>query len=604
MASARRPFCIAHAMAAALLAVALPAAALQVDDRGEMRLGMRAYTDVRIGTEEIGGSTDPLSFPRSATGHVRQDRYFLEIKFDHDLTRLANEGRGLAALLRWLRPSSLKYSLQYRGEGEGIYNYGPDEYNRPSRALLDFRAQAPLGIGAKLDPTYIKNRVNRLNRLAVSRNRFFLGYLDIEKGPVFVRIGRQILAWGETDVFQLLDHINPLDASFGGFFIALDERRQPLDMARGSYQLGSVGPLHDSFLEGFLATGHNVATFPGIPLGSPWQPGGLNSPNQLLFTTNNVPAYSDFRGGGRFVFNYGDATFSLAHYYTYFDTPGVTFRVPGGLPSFANPIIATQRFPRIPVTGGSVTFPVPSQYLIVRGEAAYFKNEPFNRQGTGSSADSATGPGTPGYNRLVAANNLEGSLNPFVYPDFTNFCLFANQPGCRKTDIQSFVLKRDSFNMAIGLDRNQWIRWLNPAQTFFISGQFFYKHVFNSPGDLTLPVPFRDIPVNPGSNPVLFTCVSGKKTPCVLQPRFFHLNDDQFLNTLAIYTSYNSGRITPIISIFYDWQGVVVVQPGVTFTYDPFRLVMDWTSINGAPTGQLGTQRDRDNFRVQVEYAF
>src|SRR5439155_1450391 len=88
----------------------------------------------------------------------------------------------------------------------------------------------------------------------------------------------------ETDIFRLLDNINPLDDSFGGFLIALDERRLPLDMVRGSYHFGSVGPLNDAFLEGFLADGHRVATFPGIPPGSPWEPGGLGFPNPSFYS--------------------------------------------------------------------------------------------------------------------------------------------------------------------------------------------------------------------------------------------------------------------------------------------------------------------------------
>ena len=48
------------------------------------------------------------------------------------------------------------------------------------------------------------------------------------------------LAWGETDVFRLLDNINPLDNSFGGFLVPLDERRVPLDMLRISYQIGDI----------------------------------------------------------------------------------------------------------------------------------------------------------------------------------------------------------------------------------------------------------------------------------------------------------------------------------------------------------------------------
>ena len=56
--------------------------------------------------------------------------------------------------------------------------------------------------------------------------------------------------------------------------------------------------------------------------------------------------------------------------------------------------------------------------------------------------------------------------------------------------------------------------------------------------------------------------------------------------------------------MFYDWQGVFVVQPGVVYIRDPFRFLMDYTAVQGPPTGQLGTVRDRDNVRFQVEYVF
>ena len=62
--------------------------------------------------------------------------------------------------------------------------------------------------------------------------------MDLSAGDFFVRAGRQILVWGETDAFRLLDYINPIDSSFGGFLISLDERRVPLDMIRASYRIG------------------------------------------------------------------------------------------------------------------------------------------------------------------------------------------------------------------------------------------------------------------------------------------------------------------------------------------------------------------------------
>src|SRR5438093_2034352 len=313
-------------------AIARPARALTLDDRGEMRLGLRAYTAARIGTEKMGGSDDPLSFPNSAAGHLRQHRYFLELKLEHDVRRRAKTGYGLARLFGWIDPTTLKYSLQYRGEGEGIYDYGPDEFHHQFRKLQAVRLDLPNIPGLlsnRLPDAYIKRRIAFLRRLARQRHRFFLGYVAFEKGPLFLRVGRQILAWGETDVFRLLDNINPLDDSFGGFFIALDERRLPLDMARASYHLGSLGPLHDAFLEGFAAFGNRVATVPGIPQGSPWEPGGLGFPLPNLRMGPTVPDRSQVRGGARLVFSSGDVTYTLAHYYTYLDVPGIRFRLPG-----------------------------------------------------------------------------------------------------------------------------------------------------------------------------------------------------------------------------------------------------------------------------------
>jgi hypothetical protein len=608
------------------------ARALPLDDRGEIKLGLRAYTAVRIGTERLGGDPDPLNYPSSPAGHVRQHRYFLQLDFDHDLTRLAQEGWGPPRLfglmdqgfnaLGWQGQSQVRYTVQYRGEGEGIYSYGPNEYHDPGDRLLAFRKESPevhipglIDISRKLDPEFIRQRVARLRNIGQQRHRLFLAYLDWERGPLFVRIGRQILAWGETDVFRLLDNINPLDDSFGGFFIALDERRMPIEMVRSSYQIGDIGPFHDGFLEGFVANGHRVATWPGIPNGSPWSPGGIASPSEQVTTRVKLPDQTDLRGGARLVFTVKDVTTTLAHYYTYLDIPGIRFRLPGATqcpgetsatntPRFCNPIVAFQEFPRVPITGASITFPVPSWYTIMRSEAAYFQGEPMNRQGRADPNDSISLDGnSTGARRLRPENNTEGGLNPFVYPRFLDLT--------RTKPVFGKLLQRDTFNFAVGADINRFIQFLNPTQTFFITTQFFYKHVFDSPGDLILPVPYRNIPVG-NQTPVLGTkgllpmgCgPKGHKTPCKAQPRLYHLNDNRFLQTLLITTSYSGGRIVPAFGVFYDWQGAIVFQPGVQLVRDPFRFLFDYTRIEGAPTGQFGAVRDRDNVRFQVEYVF
>src|SRR6185436_13105111 len=88
-----------------------------LDEKGEIRLGVRAYTGARVGTEDtnfdircLGGvpcTPDntaqqihrDFTFPRSAAGHLRQHRGFAEVEFDHDLSRLISEGFGPLVLL-------------------------------------------------------------------------------------------------------------------------------------------------------------------------------------------------------------------------------------------------------------------------------------------------------------------------------------------------------------------------------------------------------------------------------------------------------------------------------------------------------------------------
>jgi hypothetical protein len=70
-------------------------------------------------------------------------------------------------------------------------------------------------------------------------------YLDLERGDSFLRLGRQIIAWGKTDSFQLQDIVNPLDEGIRSIFPSLDERRIPAWAARWIYTVGELGPFED-----------------------------------------------------------------------------------------------------------------------------------------------------------------------------------------------------------------------------------------------------------------------------------------------------------------------------------------------------------------------
>jgi hypothetical protein len=71
-----------------------------------------------------------LTFPVSAAGHMRQNRFFLEAELKQNLDRLVKDDYGPLTLLNDLpvRLRNLKYNLTARLEYDGVYDYGPAEY--------------------------------------------------------------------------------------------------------------------------------------------------------------------------------------------------------------------------------------------------------------------------------------------------------------------------------------------------------------------------------------------------------------------------------------------------------------------------------------------
>jgi hypothetical protein len=406
------------------LLIATAAHGVSLDDTGSIKLGVRTYTAARIGTQVTdhqicdgigptskcspqnatnpadptqGQSLRSLTFPVSSTGHLRQNRFYIEAELDHDLQRLLADGFGPFQLLDYLplTISKFKYHLTFRGEAEGVYDYGPAEYRTAYQYFNQVLVPTFSGRSAPIGEAR-----QRLRRISVHRERLFQAYLETEINKVFIRFGRQILSWGETDVFRLLDNINPLDNSFGGFLTPLDERRVPLDMLLLNYHFGDVGPFSEVWAEAYAAIDNSVGFDPGIPEGSPWALPNLGAPSATLATFRTTPerVVKDTRGGFRLNFiapipGIEEANFSFAQYWTYLDVPEVETVVSRAFPLSnidTGPLgqgflaVALQSAPRVSITGAALNFAFPydvaqkiglSGQPIIRSELAYFAGE-------------------------------------------------------------------------------------------------------------------------------------------------------------------------------------------------------------------------------------
>ena len=231
-------------LASILVVLAGGAEAFYIDEESTLSFGAKLQTRVSFRLQDA--EKNGYSYPRDVkAGDLVQWRNLALIEIDHDLTNLT-EDLDILWPLKKLEIQS-KYHLVARFMYEGLYDVG-------SQGFKDIRD-------------------NDKENIDSFREAYDLweAYADFSRGPVFVRIGRQILGWGETDIFRLLDMINPLDNTFGGPFEDLDDRRIPLWMLRGSYNIGTVGPLSSLTIEGFWVPGSlDAKVSPWAPYGTPY----------------------------------------------------------------------------------------------------------------------------------------------------------------------------------------------------------------------------------------------------------------------------------------------------------------------------------------------
>src|SRR4030042_3562159 len=184
---------------------------------GDNPLEVKGKFQARLSWRTV--ESEGFTSPHVARGNMVQERNLALIEFNQTLSKQTET------------TAEVKYHLVGRFLYDGIYDYGPkvfkDVRNQNKNEIDDFKKDADV----------------------------WEAYVDYTKGPGFFRIGRQNLSWGETDVFRLLDRMNPLDDTFGGSFEDLDDRRIPIWMARGTYNFGNVGPISSLSVEGFLNPG-------------------------------------------------------------------------------------------------------------------------------------------------------------------------------------------------------------------------------------------------------------------------------------------------------------------------------------------------------------
>jgi hypothetical protein len=235
---------------------------------------------------------------------------------------------------------------------EGTYTISPNlkVYSRwrgDYDASFDFKGQEKFS-QAVVDDQRLNNEIREL-------------YVDILQGPLFLRLGKQQVVWGESDGLRLADIINPLDFSWHYFLEDWQDIRQGLPMARAIYSLASKTDME--FV--WAPVSFKPAKWAGV--GTYWEfPGaGIGGIPEKKYDTN----IKNGSVGGKFKTTLGSGfDVSIYDYYHRYEMPTAHFTGTGL--EFIHPFVNS-------VGGTFNTFFDPLK-TVFRGEAVYNINEPHN----------------------------------------------------------------------------------------------------------------------------------------------------------------------------------------------------------------------------------
>ena len=547
---------IGFCVAVLLVGLAAGAEAFYIDDNKTLSFTAKAQTRVTFRMQDSEGFT----LPDTRVGDLVQWRNLALLEIDHDLQELT-KSLDILWPLKKLKIRS-KYHLVGRFMYDGLYNVGSDEF----KAVRD-------------------NDKENIDNFKQSYDLWEF-YVDFKRGPAFFRIGKQNLAWGETDLFRLLDGINPLDNTFGGPFEDLDDRRIPLWMLRGSYNLGRFGPVRSLAIEGFWVPGNwDVRVAPVAPKGTPYS---LPLPEVLWpLVRVNTPdkEMSNSRWGVRLNGMLGSANVSAAYYQSFLDQPAVsiiTTRPIDGPLLDLNDVQFVLEFPTVQVAGGSINFFESITNVVFRGEIAWFFDEPVFIVGVNDL------PLHP-ENIIPLSPTLLSAAALVLGADFRSLGL----SGIPLNPQSGSIPTQDVFRWMLGFDKQVWIRPVNETSMFLVSmqwfGTFYPDHVDNMVAPA--PIPHKFLTVT--------NSITGDPIPDYTQYPTIKQMENIF--TGLITTNYLKGSLTPQLALAYDARGAWLFLPSVQYVREPFRFGLQYAAVVGNFVS-FGALRDRDQIAFTFAY--
>jgi len=397
-----------------------------------------------------------------------------------------------------------------------------------SRGCRDFGGYGNQKLN-ELEAPEFNDRLDFIRELYVKKT-FGLG----DGKDLFLKVGKQQVVWGRTDLFRVLDVINPVDFSRNNIYDELSDIRIPMWMVQAEYRMGASETMQDRnfqvvwnfdkfrannlgqcgtpnvildagcFFRGMANlwdNGGTVANFAGGVLATDFGPHQIGIRNVHLpdWSLGNTQLGAKYEGvtadGLSFSLNALTYRSQLPSLHS-INGHGTVNPFTGGTNGLTGPtgtgapvsglIAFDMYFPRVNLVGGSMDFQIPSAGASVRMEGAYTQGEEFS-------------------------NTARSEL----------------------------YSKNDVFRAVIGIDRPTFIPFISETSATLISGQLFYQHIFNHE--------WHQAPIGPVGMPDW---------------------ENNFIGTLLVKGFLRNGSISPQVILAHDFQArATAIAPQLEWNY-------------------------------------
>lgn len=419
-------------------------------------------------------------------------------------------------------------------------------------------------------------------------------YLRYQTPSLELRLGKQAVAWGESDGIRLMDQINPLDIRRDFVMWDFKDIEVPIWMLRAQYFPEiQLGKLSDVALEFIWIPGdiketrmglNSEGVVSGLPQVGIWGAPQPNLPPSILeapLTLNKrASTLKNSEFGFRFMGTIESCNFTLNFFNGFSDDFVVKYRGLDVLGPGGGDIISIPPTPSFP--GGL--------------DMLNFLDQALVNAGLGLRANLAGEYMRYKLAGLTLSREVEFIKWKTVSPVLRVEALYSfdqafNTDGKSKGDLawlsSNGVVKKDMIRYMVGFDWPMWLKWLNWRQTFFVSCQFFQFIILDYDEELVnLPYYFdRDMNRDP-----------------------WRVHKEQNYATFLVNTGYDFGRILPEFMICNDFQeDCYFIKAKVIFAYgDHWRpeFGVHHFEGNNNTNKSFGMYDGRDQIYCKVKYQF